>query len=265
MKHLMILLLLSHLLFGSGESDDAKGQKVLYANLAASTFIVGWGFWQWDYGEYKMHATNEGWFGSGTKYGGADKAGHTYATYTMTRVLASLYRGFGYKYDQAVLYASFSSLFISSVMEVGDAFSSHGFSKEDFLMNVLGSYAGYLMEHHKALDNVLDVRLEYFSSRVVRNGDVKDILTDYDGMKFLAAFKAEAIRPFRENYMKYVELHVGYFTRGNAVAQVKRTAYVGLGLNLSALLNSDSKPLNAILEYYQVPHTYLPVEKGFDR
>ncbi|MDX1296091.1 MAG: DUF2279 domain-containing protein [Sulfurimonadaceae bacterium] len=266
MRYLLGLLLSVSILFGDNVFSDEKGKKLLYTNLAAAGAIVAWGYWQWDYGERGMHMGDEGWFESDTEHGGADKLGHTYATYAVTRAVASLYRDYGYDDERAARYAAYSSFFINTIMEVGDAFSSYGFSKEDFVMNTLGSYLGYLFERNKELDELVDIRLEYFPSSKVREGEVTDIVTDYDGMKFLAAFKCDAMEPFQDNpMMKYLEFHVGYYTRGNHENAPERTVYLGLGLNLSKLLDGRSSTAETLLEYYQVPFTYLPYEHDYDR
>lgn len=265
MKRLMMFLLMATFVHAEGLVLDEKGKKLLYTNLVGGAVVIGWGLWQWDYGERSMHSADEGWFGGDTENGGADKLGHAYTTYVLTRSLSTLYRGYGYNRKEAAMYGAFSSFFINAVMEVGDAFSRYGFSKEDMVMNTLGSYAGYLFESDPELDALADIRIEYLPSRAVREGDETDIITDYDGMKFLAAFKCEAMAPLAQTPLKYFEFHIGYYTRGNYSGHLERTAYIGFGLNLSRLLQSDYGAVNTLLEYYQVPYTYLPYEHDFDR
>jgi len=245
-------------------AEEARSSKLLYTNLAAASAIVGWGIWQWDYGERDMHTTREGWFGSDTENGGADKLGHLYTTYLATRSLAALYRSYGYESSEAARYAAYSSFFLNALMEVGDSFSRYGFSAEDMVMNTAGSCLGYLFERYDALDRAADIRLEYFPSRALREGESSDVVTDYDGMKFLVAVKGTSAAGDTTSWLRYVELHAGYYTRGNASGRIERTAYVGLGLNLSALL-APGDVLRSVLEYYQPPYTYLPLERDFDR
>ena len=88
MKQTVILLLLVSLLQTNAAAVDEKEKKVLYTNLAAGSVIIGWGIAQWEYGQNSMHTTNEGWFGSNTDNGGADKLGHLYTTYAATRAFA---------------------------------------------------------------------------------------------------------------------------------------------------------------------------------
>ena len=70
-------------------------------------------------------------------------------------------------------------------------------------------------------------------------------LGDYDGKKFLLAWKLGGFETFKEEPLRYLEIHTGYYSHGygnsahtGSVAQT-RTAHVGLGLNLSELLFSQ--------------------------
>ena len=259
---LTLLLLLASLHAQSPENRE-KRHDVLTTNLIAGGVIVGWGLLQWDYGDRSMHASSEGWFGSGTKNGGADKLGHFYTSYAASRGFSSLYRSYGYAQHDAAMYGAFSSLFVTSLMEVGDAFSDYGFSHEDMIMNLGGALGGYLLETDPRIDRMIDVRLEYIPSEAVRNGESTDIVTDYDGMKFLLALKFEAFETFRDSPMRYIELQTGYYTRHNGTPDLERYSYVAVGLNLSALFNSDNRYLNGLFECYQIPCTYLPAEHRY--
>ena len=76
---------------------------------------------------------------------------------------------------------------------------------------------------------------------------------------------------FKDGPLRYLEIHTGYYTRGfggpahtGGVSQT-RTAYVGLGLNLSELLFSQpglrdtavGSAARALHKYIQVPYTYV--------
>lgn len=258
MKYILIFFLCLGPLFADDDLLDEKGKKVLYVNLAASAAIVSWGVWQWDYGDRRMHSTKERWFSRDTPYGGVDKLGHVYMTYLYARGFSSLYRSYGYERKKAAAYGALSSFCMNGIMEVGDAFSSYGFSREDFLANLLGSLGGYLLERNERLDRLMDMRIEYMPTSQIRSGDSIDIFTDYDGMKFLAAFKLDSVFDAPNSYAKYLEFHVGYFTRNNGGAELQRNAYVALGVNLSTLFHADDGALHTLFEYYQPPYTYLP-------
>lgn len=261
MKFVLAFFLCFTLLYSEEPVWDEKSKKVLYTNLAVSAAILGWGFWQWDYGDRSTHSVNEGWFSQDTANGGTDKFGHLYMTYIAARGFSTLYRGYGYDRSDAALYGALSSFGMNTVMELGDAFSVYGFSREDFLVNALGSLGGYLFERHERLDRLMDIRIEYIPTTQIRQGHSIDIFTDYDGMKFLAAIKLDALLGTQRDYVKYLELHVGYFSRNNGGPELERSVYGAIGLNLSRLFNADSGPAGVLFEYYQPPLTYAPYNR----
>jgi len=235
----------------------SENRKVLYTNLIGSVAIVTWGIFNWDYGDSAMHTSSEGWFGKDTKYGGADKLGHFYTTFALSHYFANLYKGFGFDKEKAIIQGAISSLIFNTVMEVGDSFSDYGFSYEDCIVNVLGAYVGYYLLMHPTVNDVLDIRLEYKPTDKITHGDSYDVLTDYDGMKFLAAVKFDGIDVLKDTFMRYFEFHAGYYTRRDSGA-VERNPYIAIGVNLSHLLAPVSKKASGFLHYYQVPYSYIP-------
>lgn len=241
-----------------------KEDKLLYTNLAIGGAIIGWGIANWDYGSRSPRASNEGWFGRNTKHGGADKLGHAYMTYVFTHSFSWLYKKWGYENDDAALYGTFSALAMQTLMEVGDSFSSHGFSWEDMVMNAVGAGAGYLTRTHPNLARKVDFRVEYNPKF-----DTADVFTDYENQKYLMAVKLDGFDAVPDNPLRYVELHLGYYTRGykSGIPEARRrNVYVGVGLNVSRLLKQWRLPIaSTITRYYQVPGTSLQFNKDLDR
>lgn len=248
-------------------NELSKTQKLVLTNVAVSSVILTWGFTQWGYGDEDFHTDDEGWFGKETSNGGADKLGHFYTNYLITRLLAPIYEGWGYTNKDAALYASFTSILASGILiEVGDGFSEHGFSKEDFIVDVLGAGAGYILATQPSLAKKIDFRVEY--NPFLDTDNVTDFTTDYERMKYLMAIKAEGFELFEDNYMKYLELHVGYYTRNfnhntMPIEERERNIYLGIGINLSKLLRPHMGTYSTIFNYYQVPYTYIEVNKEF--
>jgi len=251
-----VLIIVFFLLLSLRADPSIDDKKILYTNLIGSATIVTWGILTWDYGDRSMHAFSEGWFGKDTKHGGADKLGHFYTTFAFSHYFANLYRGFGYEKDKAVKQGALSSLILNTMMEVGDSFSEFGFSYEDFLINALGSYVGYYLLMHPEVNDIVDIRIEYKPTDRITSGDSYDIFTDYDGMKFLTAVKFDGFEQFQDNFMKYFEFHVGYYTRKKG-AEIDRNPYVAIGVNLSHLLKPVSRRSSGFLNYYQMPYSYI--------
>ncbi len=245
------------------ETTDKK--DILYTNLVGAAVITAWGVANWDYGKSSPHSQSEGWFERNTQSGGADKLGHFYASYFIGSGLSGLYESWGHSKEDAALYGSLSSFFILNYMEIGDAFSSEfGFSYEDFLMNTLGAFSSYLFYTFPELSKRVDLRLEY-----VPSFDTADIVTEYEKMKYLVAFKAEGFDCVTNPYLRYAELHLGYYTRnykGGFSSESERIIYLGIGINFSRVARKNGYVKTArFLNYYQIPYTYMPFEKDLNR
>ncbi|MBW2185345.1 MAG: DUF2279 domain-containing protein [Deltaproteobacteria bacterium] len=242
-------------------------RKTLLLNVAVASGILVWGVANWDYFQTSPRASKEEWFGHGTDEGGADKIGHIYTTYIASRAFRQAYLSWGYEEEKAGRLGVLSALWAVTLMEVGDSFSGDfGFSYEDLLMNVVGAGFGYLMVVNPDLDRKLDLRAEYlpeFGSEFEF-----DFFTDYEHIKYVLAVKADGFDSVTNPWLKYLELHLGYYTRNyddfksDGSDRRKRVLYVGLGLNVGKLLERWVKV--PVFDYLQVPYTYLPLERNFD-
>ena len=246
------------------EHNESR-RDILYTNLVGAAVITAWGVANWEYGQDSPHSSEEEWFGRHTESGGADKLGHFYASYFLGSGLSGLYEGWGYSEADAAFYGSVSSFFLLNYMEIGDAFSSEfGFSYEDFIMNTLGSVSSYFFYTNPELSKRIDLRIEYFPSF-----DTADIVTEYEKMKYLIAFKAEGFDLITNPYLKYTELHLGYYTRsykGGYSDDSERIIYLGIGINLSRVFRQNKYTKTArFLNYYQLPYTYIPFEKDLNK
>jgi hypothetical protein len=167
------------------------------------------------------------------------------------------YDKWGFDRDDTAFWAFLSSVGFTTVMEIGDGFSEYGSSPEDMVANITGAAASYLLRRYPEMSEKIDLRVEYRPS-----AGVTDISTDYAHMKFLIALKAEGFEAVRNKYLKYLELHFGYYATGfeNEKAERERNLYVGIGFNFSRLARKYSKPLATFFHYYQIPYSDLQVE-----
>ncbi len=247
-------------------TDEELRNRVIYTNLIGATVVTAWGIAFWDYFTIDPVTGDEGWFGDDTKYGGADKLGHVYTTYLLSLGFASLYEYWGMKEEESMIYGPLTSWIFQGMMEIGDSFSeTQGFSYEDIVMNTIGAGFYYLRERYPSLKEKLDLRLEYVPNF---EGDA-DIFTEYNSMKYLLALKFSGFESMESNFMRYGELHLGYYTRGydnyDAYYQKERVIYVGIGINVSEVLASMGwMKTSKVFNYYQVPYTYVPVGYDFD-
>ncbi|MCI5178770.1 MAG: DUF2279 domain-containing protein [Candidatus Electrothrix sp. AW3_4] len=237
-----------------------KEKKVLYANISAATFITLYGFADWDYGSKGFYFTNEGWFEKGSKYGGADKAGHFWSTYAMADAFAGLYRHWGYDAKPANHYGAFSSWAVQAIMELNDGTSeTQGFDWGDMTMNTLGAVTSLFMEQYPALDRKIDFRLEY-----ALNVPVQGLFDDYSNMYYSLVVKLGGFEQLEHSWLQWAELHAGYCTRGYDTGDEdkERRLYFGISFNFSRFLHQHNFPnIGKALEYLQIPYTVPKIFK----
>jgi hypothetical protein len=235
--------------------DLTKEQKIWATNIGTGLFITTWGVLFWDYGQNNPKVSHERWFGQNTAEGGADKLAHLYATYAIAHGFSHYYEKWGYDRDSAALYGALSGFGWMSFMEVGDSFSKYGFAYQDVIMNAVGSGLGYVMYKYPQISRKFDLKIEYRP-----NFKESDIITDYGHMKFLVAAKLDGFDFITNKYLKYADIHLGYFARGYSENRPDkhRNIYVGIGINLSKVFNQISYPRTAsFFNYYQPPFTYV--------
>lgn len=258
----MMVLLIFHIPAAADEQTDrnewlTKEQKLAVTNLSGIAILTTWGIMSWDYGERSSHTRSEGWFEQDTPEGGADKLAHFYASYLTSHGIAALCESWGYPIEKSSLYGALSSFALMSFIEIGDSFSHYGLSFEDFFMNTLGCYAGYFLYRYPDYGRKIDFRIEYLP-----DFSANDMSTDYENMKFLMAIKMDGFDAVENDYLRFLEYHIGYYARGYSDdnKEKKRNFYMGIGINLSRVFSSLSfKKTSKIFHYYQVPFTYAPL------
>ncbi|MFN2353005.1 MAG: DUF2279 domain-containing protein [Desulfopila sp.] len=236
-------------------SGNERRKHLVQTTLVGTSMITLWGVLEWDYFSRSPHAQSEGWFGSETDSGGADKLGHAYTTYVFSHALSALYQHWGFNQQNAALYGAFSSFATLSYMEFGDSFSNFGFSTEDLLANGVGALLGYVLAGNDDLAEKIDFRVEYDFSF-----DKMDVFTDYENSKYLLALKLNGFESVRNTPWRHLEVHLGYYTRNfdNHTKNKERNIYLGIGLNLTDLFQRHSwKKTATVLRYFQLPYTSL--------
>ena len=240
-----------------------KEKKMLYTNLGAATFITLYGLADWDYGSGGLHTADEGWFEEDSKYGGADKLGHFWSTYALSDALTALYTSYGYDGNKANSYAALSAWAVQAFMELGDATSeTQGFSIEDMVMNTVGSLTSVLMHHYPELDRKIDFRVEYEF-----NVSINGLFDDYSNQYYAMVLKLDGFDALENTWLKWVELHGGYYSRGYDSEEVDRdrSFYAGITLNFSRFFNNYGyHKTSKTLEYLQIPYTVPKVSHSLD-
>lgn len=257
-----ICAVLALLLCRPAAADFEPAQKLALSRWGGVGAVLGWGLLQWDYGKRDFHFADEGWFGRDTPEGGADKLGHLYSAYVLSRAFGSLYRDWGYDSARAAREAALTSLLLTGTIELGDGFSPYGTSWQDMTMNAVGAWAGYALMQNPAWRERLDLRVEYRF-----NSEAHDISTDYEHARYLVALKLDGFERLRATPLRWLELQAGYYARGYSDPAVpdRRTLYVGLGVNFSALARAAGfGRVATFLQFYQPPDSSLRAERELD-
>jgi hypothetical protein len=245
----------------------------LIAGGVAGIGLYGATHWWKDGLTGNFRTVDEGWFNQDTYAGGADKLGHAYSAYAGTRLLARGFEELGNSPERSLWLAAATSLGALTAVEVVDGYSKkYRFSKEDAIMNALGTGLGVLLEKSPELDKLLDFRVRYWPSDDARRLKQIDPVDDHSGQTYLLVAKASGVAALRKyDPLRYLELAVGYGSRGyepntGAGGERSRNVYYGVALNLAEILDDSlfsgaykgsrsQRITNTILEFIQVPGT----------
>lgn len=221
-----------------GPIDSCRSAVVAGAvGTSAALSALAW----WDQGLGSSFSTaSEGWFGKGTYAGGIDKLGHAYSFYLATRLGTRALAWARVPQDEALRLAAALSLGFGLGVEVFDGLSRsgrYGFSWEDLTMNLVGIGLAMWMEADPRVDRSLAFRVMY--SPAGRRDSW------YDHQTYLLAFRLSGLTAIgRDNPLRYLEVVAGYGAKGfrsdfdySQEDLRQRTAYVGIALNLTELLD----------------------------
>jgi hypothetical protein len=256
------------------EEDQVFRTRALIWGGAGAVLAYGATVWWNDGSSGHFRTISEGWFGQDTYTGGADKLGHAYATYAGTRLLANAFEWAGNNRDDAIALSAATVFGTMLAVETLDGFSKrYKFSKEDMIMNAVGTGLGLLFEKNRRLDDLFDFRLHYWPSGDAKRLEEIGPISDHSGQTYLLVAKATGIPHLRNHeVLRYFELAMGYGSRGyepndgTPAADRSRHAYIGISLNLSEVLRNtvfrdsaektrSQRVTETVLEYVQVPGT----------
>ena len=221
-------------------------------------------YFAWFYGKEQMpfyvisDFRDEGPFAKYSYAGGADKWGHAWSNYALTRGTTELLAEGGWDKLDASFAAAGLDIAWFTASELKDGVTV-GFEVGDEAMNVAGAALGVLMENVPAIDRRFDFRMAYWPSSTYlhvaaempfkHNGGL-DIGQDYTGQSYLLAYHlrtlpAAIIDSPAAYWFHYADLVVGFETRHYSPPEgmsrefpMTQTFYAGVTLDLQAVLES---------------------------
>lgn len=188
----------------------------LYGALYVYTYLA---WYQRGESTERLQLRDEGWFGRDTYAGGADKLGHMWTNYALTRGVSGILEWGGYSKPASLLTSTGLALGFFVLIEVKDGYEpQYGFSWSDVAFNVAGNALGVVLELWPALDERFDIRLEYWPSRYfVRSLGREGFFNaaeDYSGQRFLLAYHLASIDALRESpwfaWTHWLDLTLGF-------------------------------------------------------
>lgn len=266
----------------SGQKPKWSTQKkILVLRGSVAGLIVGNALLNWvRLNKPDFSFSDDGWFEQSAPNAGADKTGHAFSSYVISRAFSAIYRNFGLQNASADWQGPLSAWGTMFLVEMHDVFQGYGFSYKDIVANSTGAALAFLEERYDAINDLIDYRIEYVPSEGFLKSGETDFLTDYPGMKHLLVLKPSGIKALGSNPLSWLEFHAGFFTKGTAYAvfagetEKSRHLYAGVSLNFSGFFDKAArrserfkKPLHitsVFLEYYQPPYVSLDAVDKLD-
>ncbi len=225
--------------------------------------IYGFATWGWNAGE-SFTFKPETHVGPYAVNGASDKYGHSWANFIGKRFFTFMFRACGSSRMRANIEGAILMEISSLGGEIGDGFSPHyGFDPYDFLFNQFGILFALLLDGSPLLDGIFTFKWEYYPSpqmkKVFHIIDHHDIATDYSGSKWVLTTKLGGIPYLSLTPLRYINVDVGYYTRGYRGAKYyssrTRNIYVGLSLNYTFAFG-DLLPVSYTSSFIQTFFNY---------
>jgi len=260
----------------------------LYAGFTGWTYLAwyrkhhGLGYFKWG---------GDGWLGTETYAGGADKFGHAWATMSLGRLGTELLRWGGYSdLTSAIIGVGLSEALFFGV-EVKDGFF-YEFSFSDLTGDTIGAVLAFAFEMWPRLDEMFDYKVQYWpshqyiekldgSSPCPSGGCSKfNIAEDYTGETYLLSFHLSSIPALRESryawWTRYVDLAVGFDSRyykpepnASEMLTPHQSVFFGVTFNAQRLCDelfshhgTTRKITHGLFEVFNLPFSTLPLVKG---
>lgn len=190
----------------------------------------------------------EGLFGHDTYAGGADKLGHAWSNYVLTRGISGVLSWGGVSRPASLATSASLAFGFFALIELKDGYEpKYGFSWGDVLFNAGGIGLGLGAELFPALDEFFAFRLQYWPSqafvRQVNSGGAVNVAEDYSGQAFLVSYHLSSIATLREGlaWPQFVDLTLGYralnYEPPSASQPRIQELFFGLSLNLQRVVD----------------------------
>jgi len=254
------------------------------ASLGALGGLYGaftvWAYFAWyhDFEGHEFQVGGDGYFGVDRYAGGADKLGHAWANLALARGSSKLLRWGGWPRGPAALISGGLAAAYFGFIEVKDGYY-YEMSPGDLLFNTLGAALGTAQEVWPRLDELIDLRVEYWPSdeyRAIVRGEAEaeintiNIAEDYSGQTYLLALHLGAFAALDVTRVApFVDVVAGFRAdnyKPDPLEEVRRTQrlFLGVALNLQGVIDrvldgTPRKLLHGGAELLSLPFTSIGV------
>ncbi len=236
---------------GFKQENGSPTRKLVASGIMAS--IIGtsvvWSvdaWWQGRSHPFNFH--NEGWFNDYSL--GVDKVGHAYASYFYFHTFHNVMLWGGFDPSTALWWGAGITELLALFLEVGDGFSTFGFSYEDLLSNTLGVTYGLLQVKVPFLQN-FSLKWSYIPAG---QRDALNFTQHYDAHTYWLSCNIHGLLPdeWKDYWPRFVQLAAGYSVDAN---QTRREGVIGLDFNLEIFPapNPDILLLQKTINMFHVP------------
>lgn len=238
-----------------------RRQKMVIGGLAFQQ-VVSFGVqykWWWKDDYHSFQFERDGFVDG--YWLGVDKAGHFFTSYLYFHSLNELLAWADFSPKTRRITSVALPLAWAISIEIGDGFSSYGYSWEDLASNTMGIGLGLLQERYPYMRN-FKVKMSYYPTAHYRNNGFKDwaLTADYRGHCYWLSFDVHNLLPHKAQryWPPFLNMAVGYGIdpkESYEVVPSMRDFCIGFDWNLSSIKTKNKSRYVAkeLLDYIHYP------------
>lgn len=228
----------------------------IMAGMIGTTVVWAADAW-WQGRGHPFTFYNEGWLDD--QWLGIDKVGHAYASYFYFHTFHNVMLWGGFDATKAFWWGAGITECLAIALEIGDGFSTFGFSYEDLTANTLGLAYGMLQTHVPFFQN-FSLKWSYIPTGV-HNG--LNFTQHYDAHTYWLSFNVHGLLPpdWKPYWPMLIQLAVGYSIDES---QTRREGVIGLDFNLEVFPapNPDILLLQKTVNMFHIPAPAVKFTEG---
>jgi hypothetical protein len=271
MKYVVVVLLIWLSLTNTnvyGQTQDSLSsrrlttrQKIVIGGLAVqqvASFYVQYQWW-WKNDYHKFNFEPDGFVNNYSL--GVDKLGHFYTSYMYFHSLNEIMKWAKFSQRTRLITSTALPLAWAISIEIGDGFSSYGYSWDDLISNSLGIGLGALQERFPYMKN-FKVKFSYYPSQYFVDNHFKgwSLTDDYRSHFYWLAFDVHNLlpKPAKRYWPAFLNIAVGYGVDKNTPRfgdPTNREFGISFDWNLSSIRtrNESVTLVKEIIDYIHFP------------